>query len=41
VAHLGVQEILIDRRQLLPERLIELSNDLSIPTHPAASFAAA
>jgi hypothetical protein len=41
VTHFGVQEVLVDRRQLLFEGEIELSNDLSVPTHSAASFARA
>ena len=40
VAHLRVQEVLVDGRQLLLERLVELSNDLVVSAHTAASFAA-
>jgi hypothetical protein len=39
VAHLGVQEILVDRRQLFAQRLVQLRYDFRIATH-SASFAA-
>jgi hypothetical protein len=34
-----MQEVLVDRRELLFEGLVELCNHLSVPAHIAASFA--
>jgi hypothetical protein len=39
VTHLGVQEILVDGRELLAESEVQLLDDLSIPAHAAASLA--
>jgi hypothetical protein len=33
VAHLGVQEILVDGREFLAKSLVQLSDDLIVATH--------
>ena len=40
VTHLGVQEILVDGRELLAQSEVELIDHLSVPAHSAASLAA-
>ena len=41
VTHLGVQEVLVDGRELLAQSEVQLFDDLLVPAHSAASLCAA